>query len=294
VGRRALGKGLKALIPDISEGTELAGRQLMELPVSEISSNPYQPRAGFDQEGIEELKRSIAEKGVIQPIIVKRTEEGYQLIAGERRLLAVKQSGGKSIPALVVEVSSPEEMMELALIENIQREDLNPIEEAKAYQTLIQRFQITQEELSQRVGKDRSTIANCMRLLRLSPEIQEYISGGKISAGHARALLSLGDAQMQHKLCQKIVKYGWSVRRAEKAVQDALASSSYKKRASAQQNLLVATLRRRLQQVLGTEVKIERKGKKGKIEILFDTEADLERIVTALEAKLGKGQSGKK
>lgn len=293
MGRTALGKGLKALIPDISEGTEPAGRQLMELPVSEISSNPYQPRAGFGQDGIEELKRSIAEKGVIQPIIVKRTEEGYQLIAGERRLLAVKQSGGKSIPALVVEVSSPEEMMELALIENIQREDLNPIEEAKAYQTLIQRFQITQEELSQRVGKDRSTIANSMRLLRLSPEIQEYISEGKISAGHARALLSLADAQMQHKLCQKIVKYGWSVRRAEKAVQDALASSSYKKRASAQQNILVATLRRRLQQLLGTEVKIERKGKKGKIEILFDTEADLERIVTTLEAKLGKGQSGK-
>ncbi len=288
MGRKALGKGLKALIPDISERAEPSGRQVIELPVSEISSNPYQPRMGFDQESIEELKRSIVEKGVIQPIIVRHTEEGYQLIAGERRLLAVKQAGGQTIPALVVEVSSPEEMMELALIENIQREDLNPIEEAKAYQTLIRRFQMTQEELSERVGKNRSTISNLMRLLRLPVEVQKYISEGRISAGHARALLSLEDSQIQHKLCQRIIKYGWSVRRVEKAIQDALVSSSEKKEVLAQQSPLVATLRKRLQELLGAEVRIEKKGKKGKIEILFHTQADLERMVEALERKFVK------
>ncbi len=180
--RNVLGKGLGALIPEALEGTTEAtdddGLRISHIGISEIAPNPYQPRTEFDPTHIEELKQSILEKGIIQPITVRRLGGGYQLIAGERRLRAAREAGMEAIPAVVMEVSSPEEMMELSLIENIQREDLNPIEEAKAYRMLADQCHLTQEEVAGRVGKDRSTVANTLRLLKLPPEIQDHLARG--------------------------------------------------------------------------------------------------------------------
>ncbi|RKY62995.1 MAG: hypothetical protein DRP95_00045 [Candidatus Latescibacterota bacterium] len=278
MARRALGKGLGALLPELSENE---GSRVRQIPVADIEPNPFQPRMNLDEAGIEELKRSIQEKGVIQPIVVRKLEGGrYQIVIGERRWRAVKEAGMETIPAIVREVSSTEEMIELALVENIQREDLNPIDEANAYRVLMEECHLTQEEVAQRVGKDRSTIANLLRLLKLPDEVQERILDGELSMGHARALLALDDPQEQVQLCREIIKNGWSVRKVEQVVRARRTAKQEKN--PRDKDPILRDIEEGLQRALGTAVRIVRGGKKGKIEIEFYSDRDLERLVSLL------------
>jgi len=278
MSRRALGKGLSALIPDLDRKPD-DGRRVIEIPLTKIEPNPFQPRMEFDKAGIEELKQSILAKGVIQPIIVKKAGDRYQVIAGERRVRAVKEAGFETIPALVMDVESSEEMLELALVENVQREDLNPVDEARAYRTLMDRYNLTQEEIARRVGKDRSTVANLMRLLRLSPEVQERLIEGQISMGHARALLSIEDESLQVELCNRAIKERWSVRRMEKA---AKSKGSQQRAREPRKSPIIASIEDELRRIFGTAVRIKRGRKKGSIEIEFYSDDDLERVLDIL------------
>ncbi|HID10207.1 MAG TPA: ParB/RepB/Spo0J family partition protein [Candidatus Latescibacteria bacterium] len=278
MGRKALGRGLGALLPEHSEDE---GSRVRHIPVADIEPNPFQPRMNLDEAGIEELKRSIQEKGVIQPIVVRKLEGGrYQIVIGERRWRAVKEAGMETIPAIVREVSSAEEMIELALVENIQREDLNPIDEANAYRVLMEECHLTQEEVAQRVGKDRSTVANLLRLLKLPDEVQERILDGELSMGHARALLALEDPQEQVRLCREIIKNGWSVRKVEQVVRARRAVRREEK--PKDKDPILRDLEEELQRALGTAVRIVQGGKKGRIEIEFYSNRDLERLVALL------------
>ncbi len=277
--RRALGKGLSALIPELDRKPD-DGRRIVEIPLTKIEPNPFQPRMDFDKAGIEELKNSILAKGVIQPIIVKKAGDRYQIIAGERRVRAVKEAGFDTIPALVMDVGSSEEMLELALVENVQREDLNPVDEARAYRVLMERYNFTQEEVSKRVGKDRSTVANLMRLLKLCPEVQERLVEGQISMGHARALLPIDDERLQVELCEKAIKQRWSVRKIEKAAKST--GVGQKTRDVRQQSPIILSIEDELRRVFGTAVRIRKGRKKGTIEIEFYSDDDLERVIDIL------------
>lgn len=285
MAKNVLGKGLGALIPEISE--EMAGEEgqrVIQLSPSEISPNPYQPRLEFSTESIEDLRRSIDEKGVIQPILVRRFGGGYQLIAGERRLRAAKLAGLGTIPCIVTEASSPEELMELSLVENIQREDLNPIEEAKAYRALMDQCYMTHEDVSHKVGKDRSTVSNLLRLLRLPAEVQQRLSDGTITMGHARALLSVEDERLQSGLCRRIVKEDLSVRRVEQLVRSQSRSLKGKgqDRTSLDKDPNLLQIQDEVRRLFGTAVRIVRGGRKGTIQIEFYGDEDLERIVGLL------------
>ncbi len=209
-----LGKGLEAIFGELNELEK--DNKIIAISLEIIEKNPFQPRESFDDKGIKELAESIKEKGIIQPIIVREHEDKYQIVAGERRFLAAKLAGLKSIPAIVKNISD-EESAEIALIENVQRKDLNPIEEALAYKRLIDKFGYTQEELAKKIGKDRATITNSLRLLNLPDEIMEKLKSGLISAGHARAILSLKNEDEQKVLANEIIKRKLSVREAEKA-----------------------------------------------------------------------------
>ncbi len=285
--RSVLGRGLGALIPDGSEGaaeTDDGGLRVIQVHISEIAPNPYQPRTEFDPAHIEELKLSILEKGILQPVTVRRLGGGYQLIAGERRLRAAREAGLESVPAIAMEVSSPEEMMELSLIENIQREDLNPIEEAKAYRMLVDQCHLTQEEVSRRVGKERSTVANILRLLRLAPEIQDHLVKRDLSMGHARALLAFDDEETQLRLCARILKEGLTVRKVEGLVRAAQSEPPPGRSPAVAHDVLTVALEEKLQKALGTSVKIVKKGEKGKLEIAFYSNEDLERLIDLMTA----------
>lgn len=277
---RRLGKGLGALIPEVSDD-EVARGRLRDVEVSRVRPNPFQPRETFDPEGLEELKQSIAENGVIQPISVREVELGYELIAGERRLRAVRDLGLTSIPAFVLEVRTDAEMLELSLIENIQREDLNPIDEAAGYQALIDRCHLTQEEVARKVGKDRATIANALRLLRLPKLVQQSLVNGEITAGHARALLSLTDSGEQADLWKKILKKKYSVRQVEEFVKKARNKPKTKKDRSRKVDPFIQAAEDKIRSTLGTQVRIHKKsrGAGGKIEVEFYSDADLERIL---------------
>ncbi|MEI7904972.1 MAG: ParB/RepB/Spo0J family partition protein, partial [Candidatus Firestonebacteria bacterium] len=220
---KGLGKGLGALIPESNNGQQMASREekqaakegIYDIEISKIIPNKYQPRKEFNPEKLKDLVASIKEKGVIQPISVRKIgEEQYELIAGERRLRATKEAGLNIIPAIVKAVND-EDMLELALIENIQRDDLNSIEEAQAYRRLIEEFSLTHDDLSKKVGKDRSTITNILRLLNLPVSIQEHVSRETISMGHARVLLSLESVNLQNTICESVIKKGLSVRQTE-------------------------------------------------------------------------------
>ncbi|MCA9731014.1 MAG: ParB/RepB/Spo0J family partition protein [Deferribacteres bacterium] len=278
---KRLGKGLSALIPDIPEpGTGQQSESLTDIKISSISPNPFQPRTEFDPVALEDLKQSIKEKGIITPITVRPFRDGYQLIAGERRLRAVQELGLEGIPAFVLRVDNDEEMLELALIENIQRENLNPIEEALAYQRLIDECHLTQEQVAKNVGKERATVANFLRLLKLPKIIQESVVRGEISAGHARSILSCDDDSTKMTLWKKIVKSGLSVRQAEqfvKASRDAGDSSKNKPKSNLPPE--VKELEDRLRQHFGSQVHISLKGKAGNIQLEFYSENDFERIV---------------
>ncbi len=291
--RKALGKGLGALIPgadlDAADAVESAdasldqGRRLHDLAVADIEPNPHQPRTAFDPEKVDELAQSIREKGIIQPLSVRRFGAGYQLIAGERRLRAAQLADLETVPALVLDVVTDQEMMEVSLIENIQREDLNPIEEARAYRALMEECQLTQEEVARKVGKDRSTVANTMRLLNLSPEVREALQSNQISMGHARALLGLEDDRLQAALCREIVVRGLSVRKVEELVRGCLEGKPKKPDARPPfKDPEVLAVEDDLQRHFGTSVTISRRGKKGKIEIEFYSDDDLERVLELL------------
>lgn len=284
MSRTALGKGIGALIPDLTPDQQAAGVQVVELDVRKITPNDYQPRKVFKEEELKDLSESIKSLGVIQPVIVRRLDEDrYQLIAGERRWRAVKLAGIKKIPA-VVRKASNEEMLEMALIENIQREELNPIETAEAYRLLINEFKLTQEEVSAKVGKERATVANYLRLLGLPMEIRDDLSNGRLSTGHAKALLSLSAEMDQLALRSSVLHNGLSVRQTE-----ALASKMKKTPAKAASKIpakdpYVISLEDRLQKYFGTKVKIDAGKKGGSIRIDYFTNDDLERILELLNA----------
>ena len=277
--RKALGRGLEALIPSNTATATLEGRPsgVTELPIAEIGSNPFQPRTQFDDEAIRELAASIRATGVLQPVLVRSLgTDGYQLVAGERRLRAAGLAGLKTIPAIIRDVSE-QEMMELALVENIQREDLNPIEEARAYQTLTERIGMTHDTVSERVGKQRSSITNSLRLLSLPPEVQDMVSRGTLTAGHARALLGLESSGDQLASARYIHSKGFSVRRTELFVRRKLRKQHARPRVQSRSGL--GEWEVKLQQKFGTHVSITPSRKGGKVEVEYYGQEDLERLL---------------
>jgi ParB family chromosome partitioning protein len=287
-----LGRGLNALIPktphmeinlrDTSIGTDTGETGIIaNVEIVKIHPNPFQPRTDFDPGALEELTRSIREKGIIQPITIRRAENGYQLISGERRLRAAQLARLKYIPAYIISIENDEEMLELALIENIQREYLNPIEVAAAYQRLIDDCRLTQDDIAQKVGKDRSTVTNFIRLLKLPLKIQDGLRKNKISMGHARALINLPSEKTQLRTYDKIVDAGLSVRKVEDIVRSAGKNSAKPaKSAGSGAAANLHSLEERLQQALGTKVKVHTKGNsKGEIVIEFYSLDDFDRLL---------------
>lgn len=255
------------------------------IKISRIEPNREQPRKDFSEEQLQELADSIRQYGVLQPLLVQKKGDLYEIIAGERRWRAAKMAGLKEIPVVVREYGK-QQAMEIALIENVQREDLNPIEEAIAYQRLMQEFNLKQEEIAERVSKNRSTITNSMRLLNLVPEIQQMLIDGLISSGHARALLAVSDPVQQLALADRIIKDHLSVREVEKAVKalGKIPKEKKKEKEDVALELIFKNLEERMKTVVGTKVNINRKDRsKGKIEIEYYSEAELERIVELIE-----------
>lgn len=288
--KRVLGRGLAALIPDKVETNQEKSQDIKptvqqgisKIPLDRIKTNKYQPREDFNQEALEELKKSIEEKGFIQPILVRSSQDGYELIAGERRYRAAKMLNYTEIPAIVKEASDLDSL-ELSLIENIQRENLNPIDQAKAYKRLMNEFSLTQENVADTVGKDRATVANIMRLLNLPQKIQDYVSHGTVSMGHARALLSLNSETEQLQICSKIIKDDLTVRFIESYVRKSI-NSKIKKQKEPYQDVNLSAVEQELRDAFGTKVKILKSRKGGKIEIEFYSDKDLERVITILKS----------
>lgn len=282
--RMALGKGLGALIPELKPEEP---KTLLYCGIEEIIPNRSQPRKHFDESKLQELAESIKEKGILEPLIVRRVDQGYELIIGERRWRAAQKAGLKEVPILIKEVEG-RDLLEISLIENLQREDLNPIEAAEAFKHLIEEFKISQEDLSKRIGKDRTTITNTLRLLKLPLEIREQLIQNRITSGHARAILSLETKEKQIELSSFIIKKGLSVREAEALAKrwstkgKASISKSLKREdRSSQLHSIQDSLRRHL----GTKVHILPKGQKGKIEIEYYSNQDLERLVDLILGK---------
>jgi ParB family transcriptional regulator, chromosome partitioning protein len=286
VNRKALGRGLKALIPDApsSQDPYLSGNPIEYAEVDKITPNPFQPRETFDPEKLEELKNSIAEKGLVQPITIRRHGYGYQLISGERRLRAVRDLGIERIPAYVLDVQTDEEMLELSIIENIHREDLNPIEVANGYHRLIEECQLTQEEVAKKLGKDRTTVTNFLRLLKLPKQIQDSVQHGEVSMGHARALLSIPGREEQINLWKKIIRNGLSVRSIEKLVREQLQTPAQIKSVPSldKRSIYHEDIENRLRKKLTTKVQIKAKQKGGAIEIDYYSDDDLDRLIAII------------
>lgn len=277
-GLGGLGKGLDLLIPSGVE-EEKASKDVVVLKTSMLEPNKDQPRKTFDDEKIAELAESIKQYGIIQPIIVSKKDDYYQIIAGERRWRAAKKAGLKEVPVVIKDYTD-KEIAEISLIENIQREDLNPIEEAQSYKQLIEDYNLTQEELAQRVSKSRTVITNAMRLLKLHPEVQQMLIAGEISAGHARALLGLEKPEQQLKLAKDIVEKSLSVRQTEDLVKVFSETKPKKKKETEEPMAFVyRDLEKKLTSVLGTKVKINHNDKgKGKIEISYFSDDELDRL----------------
>lgn len=276
--KSVLGKGLDALIP-----TEKVGQGYVILGIDEIRPNTYQPRKDFDEEAINELAVSIQEKGIIQPIVVRKNMNAYEIIVGERRWRAAQRVGLTKVPVIIKDASD-REALELALVENLQREDLNPIEEATAYDQLIEDFGLTHEEISKRIGKERSTITNQLRLLKLPEEVREALIKGEITAGHARALLGLESPNKMKEVLEAIRKEKLSVRKTEKLVQKLLGDKQTAIK-SHDVDPFIKHLTDELKKALGTQVKIIDKGGEGKIEIEYYSKDELERIIEILGGK---------
>jgi ParB family chromosome partitioning protein len=274
---KGLGKGLNAFFSD--EGNE---ESVQEIKLTELRPNPYQPRKTFQQETIDELKESIIEHGILQPIVVRKSIRGFEIVVGERRFRAAKEAKLETIPAVVRELSE-QQMMELAVLENLQREDLNPIEEGLAYQMLMEKLKLTQEEVAKRLGKSRPHIANHVRLLSLPPNIQEFISTGKISMGHGRALLGLREKAKIPAVVEKIIKEALSVRQLEKLIQHLNENVPREtKKPEKKKDVFIQEREHVLRERFGTSVNIKQNKNKGKIEIEFFSQEDLERILEML------------
>jgi len=275
--KTALGKGLGALLPEKGKTAEV-----MEIDIGSIAPNEYQPRRAFNNESLQELAESIKKKGVIQPVIVRKVDDSsYRLIAGERRWRAAQMAGLTKLPVIVKD-AAPQEALELALIENIQREDLNPIETAEAFQRLITDFHLTHDELSQKVGKDRATVTNYLRILKLPSAIKTWVADGTLSIGHAKVLLQIENEGMQIATARKIIQKGLSVRDAE-ALTKRLSSPFTTKSVSSNKDPQIASLEERLKQSLGTKVNLIHKGKKGgRIEIEYYSLDELDRLLEIL------------
>jgi ParB family chromosome partitioning protein len=281
--RRALGRGLSSLIPVENEGG--GGSDIVLLKTAELSANPFQPRTEFEEDDIRELAESIRAQGLLQPIVVRGKAGGYEVVSGERRLRAMKLLGEERIPCMVKERVSDREMLEIALVENVQRQDLNEIDKAHAYDRLLQECGLSHEQLSKRIGGSRSAITNCLRLLKLPPELQHMVGAGALPMGHARALLGVDDAKLQQRLAKKIVAEGLSVRHVEKAVRRLGAPSKGRDtlRRTPEQDPDVQALVEKLQYRLGTAVDIvPRSGGAGRIEIKYYGSEDLDRVVGIL------------
>jgi ParB family chromosome partitioning protein len=276
---RGLGKGINAFFPDIEEHDDT---MIKEITISECRPNPYQPRKIFHADAIEELKESILEYGVIQPIIVRKSIKGYEIVVGERRYRAAKEAGLETIPAVEKELTDAN-MMELALLENLQREDLTPIEEAHAYANLMKELKVTQEELSKRLGKSRSHIANIVRLLSLPDQVIAYINNGELSMGHGRALIGIKDKNKITPFVNKIRKEKLNVRQVEQLIVKLNEGTDKKKKEKPKKDIFLQEQESVLRERLGTAVNIHRGKRKGKIEIEFYNDNDLERIIDALE-----------
>lgn len=277
---KRLGKGLDALIPSLSINED---DKVVDIPLSQLRANPYQPRKTFNEEAIQELAESIRQHGVIQPIIVRSVLKGYEIIAGERRFRASQYCGKATVPA-VVRSFSDQQVMEIALIENLQRENLNAMEVAVAYQGLMEQFSLTQEELSLKVGKSRSHIANFLRLLSLPEEVKENVSRGTLSMGHARAIVGLKDPVLVKQLAKQCVEQEWSVRELEEAVKNLDRKSDEKDKVKVKRrDPYIDHLEENLRERFKTTVKIKHNKDKGKIELNYYSKQDLERLLELLQ-----------
>jgi len=276
--KKGLGKGLGALIPERYEEKE---EKISHVNLERIKPNPFQPRENFDQKKLEELISSIKEKGVLQPVIIRPKEGAYELIVGERRLRAAKALGIEEVPVIVRDVGDVD-ALELSLIENIQREELNPIEEAKAFQRLIDEFGFSQEEVAKAVGKERATISNTIRLLGLPKRVQEMIANGELTMGHGRALLALSGEHAILKFANRIVRKGLSVREVENIISKKKSAIS-KPKVLKMKDHKVMFFEEELQRVLGTKVRIQHGKKRGKIEIEYYSFEDLGRIYNIIK-----------
>jgi ParB family transcriptional regulator, chromosome partitioning protein len=282
--KKVLGRGLGALIPK-TEAPPPAAPAPNEVDIDQIETNPYQPRKHFDPVALEELARSVVEHGVVQPLVVVRHGEKYQLIAGERRFRAARKAGLKRVPVVVKDPMAGSKALEIALIENVQREDLNPIEEAVAYQQLNQEFGMTQEEVAKKVGKERSTVANFLRLLKLPDRVKTMVAGGDLSMGHARALLAVEGARQIETLAEKVVRQGLNVRQTE---QLASAGDQKKKEPAGEEetkDVFTRDAEEKLTSALRAKVEIARKRRGGVISIRFGNEDDLMRLYEELSSR---------
>lgn len=288
--KRGLGKGLDSMIPKKiapqSKGKEQQKNVSREtlIKISEIEPNREQPRINFNEDALQELADSIKQYGVLQPLLLQKKDKYYEIIAGERRWRAARMAGLKEVPAIIKEYSS-QEVIEIALIENIQREDLNPIEEAKAYQKLVKEFKLKQDELAERVSKSRTAITNSMRLLKLSSKVQEMVIDELISSGHARALLPIENKEQQVVIAHKVFDEKLSVRETEKLVRNLQKNKedNVKKEKKAKEDIFYKDLEEKIKEIIGTKVSIQQKSKKkGKIEIEYYSPEELERILDLL------------
>lgn len=279
--KKGLGRGLGALIPEL-ENAEKERQQVAALEIKLIDRNPQQPRREFDTDKLNELADSIREHGVVQPIVVKPVGERYQIVAGERRWRAAQLAGLIKVPA-VVRPFTEQEQMEIALIENLQREDLNPLEEAEAFRMLLDEFGMTQEELSRRLGKSRPQISNTLRLLQLPEGVREHVRAGRLSMGHAKVLLGVEDAKVQQELTEVVLIRGLSVRDLEALITRS-AEEAPPKRERRPLSVEMRAVEGRLREHFGTPVKLQFAGDKGKLEITFFGEEGLQRIMDALGA----------
>lgn len=301
---RGLGKGLDALFGDaevtlerkavgVSENQikvtakaeerkeEPSAGGITYIDINDIKPNENQPRKTFDEEKLEELAASIAEHGLIQPVVLRKSGKGYEIVAGERRWRAARKIGIKELPCIIKELTDEENML-LAIIENMQREDLNPIEEAEGIKQMIDTYGLTQEQVSKSVGKSRPYIANCLRLLKLPAAIVDYVSEGELSAGHAKVIAGIDDEDKQVQLAEGTIKHGWSVRQLEKMAKEEKPAAK-KPRKAAGKNANVKRVEEDLKAVLGTKVTLNQKGNKGKIEIEFYSKEELERLIEMLK-----------
>ena len=286
---RGLGKGLEALFGDVEikpnkvaeeqiKEYKVAGDSVLFIDINDIKPNSSQPRQFFNEEKIDELAVSITAHGVIQPIVLKEADGGYEIIAGERRWRAARKAGLKRVPAILKELTK-EQLMIISLIENIQREDLNPIEEAEAFQRMYKEFGLKQEDISRNVGKSRPYITNSLRLLKLPEEIQKMVLEGRLTNGHARALITIENFEKQILLAEKIATEELSVRETERLVQETSQKSKRALKKAAEKHADILNIEEELKEILGTKVTLNHKGKSGKLEIDYFSRDELERLI---------------